>query len=70
MKKLFISLALALMTMTAGAQGPQAKTAAGVLEGTYESGIKVFKGVPFAQPPVGDLRWKAPQPVKPWSGTR
>lgn len=70
MKKLFISLALALATMTAGAQGPQARTAAGVLEGTYESGIKVFKGVPFAQPPVGELRWKAPQPVKPWSGVR
>lgn len=70
MKKLIISLALALCTAAAGAQGPQAKTACGVLEGTYESGIKVFKGVPFAQPPVGELRWKAPQPVKPWTGVR
>lgn len=70
MKKLFIPLALALFTMTAGAQEPQVKTAAGVLEGTYESGIKVFRGVPFAQPPVGELRWKAPQPVKPWTGVR
>lgn len=70
MKKLFISLALALITLTAGAQGPQVKTTCGVLEGVYQSGIKVFKGVPFAQPPVGELRWKAPQPVKPWSGVR
>ncbi len=70
MRKPLISLALALITATAGAQGPQVKTAAGVIEGTYESGIKVFKGVPFAQPPVGELRWKAPQPVKPWSGVR
>lgn len=32
--------------------------------------ITVFKGVPFAAPPVGDLRWKAPQPVQPWEGVR
>lgn len=70
MKKLLTSLALALAALAAGAQAPQVKTAAGVLEGTYESGIKVFKGVPFAQPPVGELRWKAPQPVKPWIGVR
>lgn len=65
-----ITLALALVTAAADAQGPQAKTSCGVLEGTYESGIKVFRGVPFAQPPVGELRWKAPQPVKPWTGVR
>ena len=34
------------------------------------SGISVFKGIPYAQPPVGDLRWKEPQPVKDWEGTR
>ncbi len=67
---MFISLALAIAAMAAGAQEPQVRTAAGVLEGTDESGIKVFKGVPFAQPPVGELRWKAPQPVEPWSGVR
>ena len=53
MKKLITSIALALCTMAAGAQGPQARTACGMLEGTYEAGIKVFRGVPFAQPPVG-----------------
>ena len=50
--------------------GPQVKTANGILEGTSESGINVFRGVSFAAPPVGDLRWREPQPVKNWSGIR
>ena len=45
-------------------------TAYGQLEGTVESGITVFKGVPFAAPPVGDNRWRAPQPLQPWHGVR
>ncbi len=60
-----------LMAGAAFAQnGPQVKTQNGVVEGTDESGIKVFKGVAFAAPPVGDLRWKAPQPVANWDGVR
>lgn len=51
-------------------QLPQVKTANGLVEGTYNSGIRIFKGLPFAQPPVGDLRWKAPQPLKNWTGVR
>lgn len=34
------------------------------------SGIRVFKGIPFAAPPVGDLRWRPPQPATPWKGVR
>ncbi len=48
----------------------QVKTANGILEGTNESGVISFKGIPFAAPPVGDLRWKEPQPVKSWDGIR
>ncbi|MCV9387366.1 carboxylesterase/lipase family protein [Reichenbachiella ulvae] len=42
----------------------------GVLKGTVEGDLRVFKGIPFAQPPVGDLRWKAPQPPEKWDGIR
>lgn len=40
----------------------------GIVQGTVEEGIAVFRGIPFAAPPVGELRWKAPQPVEPWEG--
>lgn len=43
---------------------------AGALRGTAEHGINIFKGVPFAEPPVGPLRWKAPVPLAPWKGVR
>ncbi|HEX3009669.1 MAG TPA: carboxylesterase family protein [Bacteroidales bacterium] len=49
---------------------PRVKVENGVLEGVNSSGVKVFKGVPFAAPPVGALRWKEPQPVKNWEGVR
>lgn len=44
----------------------------GVVESTAppKEGVRSFKGLPFAQPPVGDLRWREPQPVKNWSGVR
>ena len=48
----------------------QAETKAGVVEGFAEDGVKKFLGVPFAAAPVGDLRWKAPQPVEAWEGVR
>lgn len=70
MKKSILSLALALLAAVATAQGPQVRTACGVVEGTCESGIKVFKGIPFAAPPTGPLRWKAPQPAARWQGVR
>lgn len=48
------------------------KTANGTLESTAPpvNGVRSFKGIPFAQPPAGDLRWRAPQPAKNWSGVR
>ena len=46
------------------------KTESGVVEGLPGNNhiVSVFRGIPFAKPPVGDLRWKAPQPVEPWEG--
>ncbi len=42
----------------------------GLLQGTFEDGLAVYKGIPFAAPPVGDLRWRAPQPASKWEGVR
>jgi para-nitrobenzyl esterase len=45
-------------------------TDAGLVEGTSQDGVVVYKGIPFAAPPVGDLRWRDAQPVTPWPGVR
>jgi para-nitrobenzyl esterase len=51
--------------------GLQVTTKQGVVEGTLEStGVRSFKGIPYAAPPVGDLRWKEPQPAASWTGVR
>ncbi len=71
MKKTFMTLALTLLAGVMMAQQPtRVNVAEGTLEGTNESGIKTFKGIPFAAPPIGDLRWKAPQPAGKWQGVR
>ena len=50
----------------------QVKTHSGIVEGlpAWNQAVTVFRGIPYAAPPVGDLRWKAPQPVEPWEGVR
>ncbi len=45
-------------------------TQAGVVRGVEGAGTRVFLGVPYATPPLGELRWRAPRPVEPWSGVR
>ena len=47
-----------------------ATTTAGRVEGRVENGLHVFRGIPFAEPPVGPLRFKPPQPRRPWTGMR
>ena len=47
-----------------------AKTVSGEIEGVFEQNQCIFKGIPYAAPPVGDLRWLPPQPPAPWKGIR
>ncbi|GAA1173987.1 carboxylesterase family protein [Kitasatospora gansuensis] len=61
------------MTVTASKPsepGPEVRTTAGALRGSREAGLTVFRGIPFAEPPVGALRFAAPQPVRSWDGVR
>lgn len=50
--------------------GPIANPPAGMLHGVVEGGLRVFKGIPYASPPIGDARWKAPAPMPRWEGVR
>lgn len=71
-----IRLALFLIVATplaAYASNPLVvKTQAGAVRGAYTTDhqVRAFKGIPFAAPPVGDLRWQPPQPAEPWTGVR
>jgi para-nitrobenzyl esterase len=49
---------------------PRVIIATGTLEGLDTAKVKVFRGIPYAAPPVGALRWRPPQPAKPWTGIR
>lgn len=68
--------ALLLLTGTTAAvaaktdPGPLVTTSAGALLGAEDGDVTVFRGVPFATPPLGDFRWRAPQPVAPWTTVR
>ena len=68
-KKLIVIFLLAL-GLRGMAQWDRVQVDGGVISGTTEAagGLHIFKGIPFAAPPVGDLRWKAPQPVASWQG--
>ncbi|MGP4049221.1 carboxylesterase/lipase family protein [Streptomyces sp. 2A115] len=53
-----------------GADEPEVRTTAGVLRGEGQAGLAVFRGIPFAEAPVGALRFGAPRPVRGWDGVR
>jgi para-nitrobenzyl esterase len=71
--RVVLAAALLLAGATPGRTqtGPRVKIDAGVLEGTVSpSGVRMFRGIPFAAPPVGELRWQPPRPVPAWQGVR
>jgi len=70
-----IRLVLTLSAMCAAAAvhaaGPEVSVTGGKIQGSLASyGGAVFKAIPFAQPPTGELRWREPMPVKTWTGVR
>ncbi|WP_236705884.1 carboxylesterase family protein, partial [Frankia sp. ACN1ag] len=52
------------------ASQPEVRAAGGALRGSLESGVAVFRGIPYAEPPVGGLRFAAPRPAASWDGVR
>jgi para-nitrobenzyl esterase len=71
MKRSIILIFLPAMILLAACNRPEGpvtlvKVEGGRVEGVVENGITIFRGIPFAAPPVGDLRWRPPQPVEPW----
>ena len=67
-----IALKIEASTQSTNAFAVQVKIDNGIIEGNYNthSGIQTYFGVPFAKPPVGNLRWKAPQPLDKWNGVK
>jgi len=62
----------AVMGLIAGAAEAQVKTTGGLIQGisAADGAVRVFNGIPYAAPPIGELRWQAPQPAAPWEGIR
>jgi para-nitrobenzyl esterase len=65
-----VSAALAFVSILLADVSKPVRTQAGQVQGVVNDGITVYKGIPFAAPPVGDLRWRAPQPAAAWTGVR
>lgn len=62
---------LALITLAIPSRATDISVTGGIVRGEdLADGSMVFRGIPYAAPPVGDLRWKPPQPITPWSGVR
>src|SRR5450631_2482852 len=70
MRTILIAIAAAAISSMSLAATPTAKVEQGLVQGTVESGLTVYRGIPFAAPPVGDLRWRPPQPAASWEGVR
>ncbi|MGP0074652.1 MAG: carboxylesterase/lipase family protein [Bryobacteraceae bacterium] len=66
----FASAALAFVSTLVAETPKPVRTQAGLVQGMTQDGITVYKGIPFAAPPVGDLRWRAPAATVAWTGVR
>jgi para-nitrobenzyl esterase len=67
---LLVGVAVIALPANCSAAAALALTTSGSISGLREGGLSVYKGVPFAAPPVGELRWRPPEAVSPWTGTR
>jgi para-nitrobenzyl esterase len=70
-KLALLCMALAPLALASTARAdtpPRVEVEGGAVVGTHADELAVFRGIPFAAPPVRELRWKAPQPVEPWQG--
>lgn len=71
-RKCFLMAVLVVLAMElSAAQQPEpVKVDGGLLQGISEDGLTIYKGIPFAAPPVGELRWRPPQPAAKWDGVK
>src|SRR5688500_1818317 len=67
---LVVAVAFAVAADTAFASGPVVSTANGAVEGVADASGLQWRGIPYASPPVGTLRWRPPAPAAPWEGLR
>lgn len=73
LSKLAMAAALGLSwlsTLASAATPPAVQTSQGAIAGKLVNGVRAYLGIPYAAPPVGDLRWQSPQPPRAWAGTR
>src|SRR6266850_4996842 len=59
-----------ILTPNTAIDAPVVRTSNGAVRGVSDGAVSTFKGIPFAVPPVGDNRWRPPQPLLPWQGVR